>query len=358
MKKTVLLLCGGKSEEHEISLISAKCVLDALDRKLFDPVVVGISRKGVWHLEEETTFFTGEFRADKIKLNESAPTVAIAPFRGSDNRGRLIANGKEVGFDVVFPLLHGPFGEDGTMQGLFDIAGVPYVGSGCGASSNCMDKVMTKTLCAFNDVPVADFVWLSQLSDLGDKADAIRKLGFPVFVKPSRLGSSVGIEKVTHQDQLASAVQMAFKYDSKVLIEKGVSGREIECAVLGNRGGSRVAVAGEIIPSPKIGWYSYEGKYLLEDGAKVVVPADLDAATMKKAQTFAQRVYDILECDGMARVDLFLENGTGRFLLNEVNTIPGFTPISMYPKMWQASGLTYSGLITELLNLALQRVGR
>jgi len=350
--KTVLILCGGRSDEHEISLISAKGILDALDRRLYTPLLVGISKKGTWHLEQEAHFFLGEFRADKIKLNESTPTVTLAPFSNEKKQGTLLCEGKFYTFDIVFPILHGRFGEDGTLQGMLDMIGVPYVGSNCGSSWLCMDKVLTKTLCLRAGIPTAKFTWVESVEGLDKVQNELSHLKYPLFVKPPRQGSSVGVSKVNSPGDLKKAVETALKYDTKALIEEGIKGREIECAVLGLHGRAKVAAPGEIIPSKKIGWYSYEAKYLLSDGAETKVPTDLDAKTTEEIKAFALKAYDCLECSGMARVDLFLEEKTNEIYLNEINTIPGFTPISMYPKMWQASGLSYSELISELLKLA------
>ena len=350
--KTVLILCGGRSDEHEISLISAKGILDALDRKLYQPLLVGISKKGMWHLLREDSFYLGEFRADKIKLNEKSPTVTVSPFANEKKQGTLLCEGKTFAFDVVFPILHGRFGEDGTLQGMLDMIGVPYVGSHCGSSWLCMDKVLTKILCLKSGIPTAKFTWVETLEDLNKVQNELNQLKYPLFVKPPRQGSSVGVSKVNAPSELKKAVETALKYDSKCLIEEGIQGREIECAVLGPHRKAKVALPGEVIPSKKIGWYSYEAKYLLSDGAETKVPADLDAKTTENLKAFALKAFDCLECTGMARVDLFLEESTGKIYLNEINTIPGFTPISMYPKMWQASGISYSELISELLNLA------
>jgi D-alanine-D-alanine ligase len=355
MKKNVLLVCGGRSDEHEISLISAKCVLDAIDRTRFNPLLVGITREGVWHLEDEKNFYTGAFRADQIKLNTEAPTVTIAPYPTPERRGRLQAGGKSFEFDVAFPILHGPFGEDGTIQGLFETMGVPYVGANPGGSWISMDKVLSKMLCRFNGIKVADFVAVASIEELELKKSEIDKMGYPLFVKPSRLGSSVGISKVISASHLIEAVETALKFDRVCLIEQGIKGREIETALLGLNRKARVALPGEIVPNPKIGWYSYDAKYLLDDGAQVVVPARLEPNDITRIQQFVLKVFQVLQIDGMARIDLFLENETGELYLNEANTIPGFTPISMYPKMWQASGLSYQELISELIELAFQR---
>lgn len=354
MKKTVLILCGGRSDEHEISLISAKGILDALERDKFEPIVVGIGKDGVWYFENEKSFYTGEFRADQIRLNTQAPQASITPYL-RNGRGELVVQGKSYAFDCVFPILHGPFGEDGTLQGMLDVIGVPYVGSTCGSSWICMDKALMKTVCERHAIDVSPYVLLRSAGELATQKAKLESFGYPLFVKPCRLGSSVGISKVNTAGELQKAVEMAFKYDDKVLIEKGIKGREVETAVLGLNGSPKVALPGEVIPSPKIGWYSYEAKYLLSDGAQIVIPAKLDEALTRKVQEFSARVFQVLECDGLARVDLFIEEGSNRIFLNEPNTIPGFTPISMYPKMWQASGLSYSSLITELVRLAFAR---
>ncbi len=353
-KKKVLLLCGGRSDEHEISLISAKCILDALDRTQFEPVLVGITKEGTWLLENEKEFYLGEFRADKISLNLSAPKITLAPY-SVNRQGVLLCESKEFKFDVVFPILHGPFGEDGTIQGLFELMNLPFVGAGCQASAMARDKAVTKTLCKFHNIPTTEFIILNSLMELSSKKTEILKMGFPLFIKPARTGSSVGISKVEKASDLNSAIESVFKFDTKCLIEKGLAAREIECAVLGLTQNAKVANPGEILPNPKIGWYTYEAKYLLPDGAETVTPANLSPDQTKAAQDLALRVFQMLECRGMARVDLFLEKATGKFFLNEINTIPGFTPISMYPKMWQSSGMSYQKLITELIQLALLR---
>lgn len=350
--KTLLILCGGRSEEHEISLISAKGILDALDRKLYQPLLVGISKKGVWHLLNEENFFEGEFRADKIKLNEKAPAITLAPFTNEKRQGTLLCSGKTHLFDVVFPILHGRFGEDGTLQGMLDMMNVPYVGSNCGSSGLCMDKILTKTLCLKAGIPTAKFTWVESVEDLSKVASDLNELKYPLFVKPPRQGSSIGVSKVNTPQDLKAAVETALKYDTKCLIEEGIRGREIECAVLGHPKQAKVATPGEIIPSKKVGWYSFEAKYLLADGAETKVPTDLDVQTTERIKNFALKAFNCLECSGMARVDLFLEESTQNIYLNEINTIPGFTPISMYPKMWQASGLSYSALVSELIYLA------
>ncbi len=354
-KKQVLVLCGGKSDEHEISLISAKYILDALDRSKFEPIVVGIAKDGTWHLHNEKSFYKGEVRADKISLNTDGPRVWLAPYR-ENGKAWLQAEGKKVSYDVAFPVLHGPFGEDGTIQGLFEIVDVPYVGANCGVSWIGMDKNLAKSLCKFHHIPAADFVSVKRLEELEPKLPEVRKLGLPVFVKPAKMGSSVGITKVKDWNQLTDAVKTALRFDNCCLIEKAVVGRELECAVLGLAASPRASLPGEVIVSKKAEFYSYDAKYLSQDSAEIVIPAKLDPPQVKAVQEFCKRVYTTLEVDGMARVDLFLLPN-GEIYLNEINTIPGFTPISMYPKMWKASGLEYPELLTELLSLAFQRKG-
>ena len=261
--KTVLILCGGRSAEHEISLISAKGIIDALDRTQFKVCVVGIAKDGSWYWEKPDSFFVGECRADKIELNTQAPPVALVPYTSPEGRGQLLVNGEVHAFDVVFPILHGQFGEDGTVQGMLDFIGVPYVGSHCSSSLLCMDKVWMKTVCSQNAVPVADYVWLRAPEELERHRAAISKLGLPLFVKPASQGSSVGITKVTDLSELPKAIRFALEHDEKCLIERGLKGKEIECGVLGRRSQPQASELGEIIPNPTIGWYSYEAKYLL-----------------------------------------------------------------------------------------------
>lgn len=352
MSQTVLILCGGKSQEHEVSLISAQCILEALDRKKFTPLLVGISKKGQWFLEEEESFFIGKLKADEIKLNENRPEVSVSPFLSESGRGQLLCEGQKLLFDVAFPILHGPFGEDGTIQGLFEVLGVPYVGSRCSSSAICMDKVLTKQVASLAGISVVDSVVLRSLTDLAKHSDEIAKLGFPLFVKPARMGSSVGVSKVKQASELHPAVKKALDIDSKVLIEKGIEGREIECAVLGSDEEAQVAAPGEVVPHPEVGWYSYDAKYLMTEGAKVVIPAPLPQEKLRELKHCALEVFKALECSGLARIDFFVEHHTQKIFLNEVNTMPGFTPISMYPKMWQASGKAYSDLLTEVIDFA------
>jgi D-alanine-D-alanine ligase len=357
--KNVLILCGGRSAEHEISLISAKGILDALDRTQYQPCLVGIAKDGTWYWQDEKDYYQGEFIADKIRLNENRPTVTLAPYLTKGREGVLeVSGGKRVEFDVVFPILHGQYGEDGTLQGMLDMIGIPYVGSRCGASWVCMDKWLTKTLCEKNGIPVADYVGLRRGESVDARLSEIEKMGYPVFVKPSCQGSSIGITKVKTRAELKPAVENALKYDRICLVERAIVGRELECAVMGLHDNPKSSLPGEILVSAKAEWYSYEAKYLGGELARTETPAKLDAPLTLKVQRFAENVFKVLECDGMARVDLLLETATGKLYLNEPNTLPGFTPISMYPKMWEASGLPYPQLISRLIDLAFEREER
>ena len=348
----VLILCGGQSDEHEISLISAHGILAALDRSRFLPLVVGISKTGRWHFCDPAQFTLGAVRADEIRLDETAPEALLSPAAPA-NRGRLVVDGEAQDFDVVFPILHGPNGEDGTIQGLCEILGVPYVGADVAASANCMDKERAKTLAAAAGIPVAPWVTLTSGDQLTARRKAIEALAAPWFVKPARAGSSVGVHRIEQWNDLAAALEDALRFDDKVLIEQGLAGRELECAVLGLHGHPEVSLPGEIIVSPAAEFYSYDAKYLLADAARTEAPARLSVEETHAVQTLAADAVRCLEVDGMARVDMFL-TATG-VVLNEVNTIPGFTPISMYPKMWEASGLAYDRLISRLLELAFER---
>lgn len=350
-KLRVALLFGGKSAEHEISLISARNIFQAMDRKKYDVAVIAIDKQGRWHFDENARLLRGaaaaaiDFTGAPRNLASVQPGASAAPIvrGGSTSLGPV---------DVVFPVLHGPFGEDGTVQGLLKSAGVPFVGAGVLGSAVGMDKDVMKRLLRDARIPIADFVVFHRAD-----RDAIRfgkiknTLGLPLFVKPANLGSSVGISKVARKNEFAAAVRKAFRYDRKIIIEAGIAGREIECSVLGNDR-PIASLPGEIVVQRD--FYSYDAKYLDDSGARLEVPAKLPAPAVKTIQRLALQTYRALCCEGMARVDFFLRPD-GQVLVNEINTIPGFTAISMYPKMWQASGLSYSRLIDRLIRLALER---
>jgi D-alanine-D-alanine ligase len=319
MKLRVAVLSGGRSGEHEISLRSAESIIKAMDPSKYEVHRILITKEGRWEPR------------------------AISPDPGGNPD-----------IDVVFPVLHGTFGEDGTVQGLLELANLPYVGAGVLASAVSMDKEVMKRLCAEQGLPVAEYVTLyrDQIHAGAVDLDAIcRKFPFPMFVKPANLGSSVGISKAKTRDELKSAIELAARFDRKILVERGIAGREFECSVLGNQS-PKAAIPCEILPSRE--FYDYEDKYILGT-SKTVLPADLTSEQTKQMQQLAVAGYRAVECEGMARVDFLMEATTGKFFINEINTIPGFTSISMYPKMWEAAGLPYAQLIDRLIELALER---
>lgn len=359
-KIRVAVIYGGRSAEHEISLRSATSVIKNLDPARFDVVPVGIDKQGRW-LSNDVSLLEYD-AAGMLSLPHTDQEVILPPYNAAELLPTL-HEGPRRPFDVIFPVLHGPLGEDGTIQGLFELANVPYVGPGVLCSAVAMDKDVAKRLVAAEGVNTPAFYalthgqWLANKNMFLDKVST--HLGFPVFVKPANLGSSVGIHKVKSADQLNAALLDAFQYDTKVLIEKGIDAREIEFAVLENPdelGAPLVSIAGEIIPTHE--FYSYEAKYLDENGAHLVVPADLTAEQVRQGQELARRAFTALNGEGMMRVDLFLDRKTGEFLFNEANTIPGFTSISMYPKLWEASGVPYTHLLTQLIELAMARFQR
>jgi D-alanine-D-alanine ligase len=303
MKKNILILCGGVSPEHEISLISTKGILDALDRTKYTPVIVGISKTGVWHLETENNFYTGDFIADKIKLNMSTPTVSLKPYKNENKRGELLSQNTKIEFDCIFPMLHGKNGEDGTIQGLFEILGLPYVGCNVESSSVCMDKALTKTICQYQDIRVADYCYVYSAEEFKKYEKEVKKWGLPVFVKPARTGSSVGVYKVKSFDEIEEAITKALKYDEKVLIEKAIVGREIETAVLGNKE-PKVALPGEIVVSSEAEFYSYEAKYILPNAAKTLAPANLTPKQVEKAQNIAKKIFQVLVMEMFVNIEL------------------------------------------------------
>jgi D-alanine-D-alanine ligase len=344
------ILFGGKSAEHEISLLSAKNVIDALDRDRYEPVLIGIDKSGRWVTSEPSRFLLNSTDPKRIALNQAESRgVALVP-QSAGKLTDLDSAGLGQSVDVVFPILHGPLGEDGTIQGLLKLAGVPFVGAGVLGSAVGMDKDVMKRLLRDAGLPVSKFLVFGRGQKPGYDV-VTRALGSPVFVKPANLGSSVGISKAKDRAGFEKAVQEAFRYDRKIIVEESVPGREIECAVLGNDD-PKASIPGEIIPSHE--FYSYAAKYLDEDGARLEIPAKLDAATVKRVQELAVKTFRALDCEGMGRVDFFLTQD-GTLYVNEINTIPGFTKISMYPKLWEASGLGYSALISQLIELAIER---
>ncbi len=314
MKTRVAVLYGGRSGEHEVSLASAESVIAAMAPARYEVTRILIGKDGRWQPR------------------------CLWPEPGANP-----------GIDVVFPVLHGTFGEDGTVQGLLDLADLPYVGAGVLGSAAAMDKDFTKRLCRERGLPVVESIVLS--SDRLDADEACRRFGFPMFVKPANLGSSVGISKPTDRDGLEAALALAARFDRKIIVERAIAGRELECSVLGNRE-PVVSQPCEILPSRE--FYDYEDKYLLGQ-ARTLMPAPLDPVQSDRVRRLAVECFLAVECEGMARVDFLLETATGQVYISEINTIPGFTAISMYPKMWAHCGISYPELIDRLIGLALER---
>lgn len=342
-KIRVGVIFGGRSSEHEVSLLSARSVIDAIDRAKYDVALIGIGKDGRWLGADGERYLLNASDPKRIAI-DVARTKELALKPGSGGVGPV---------DVVFPVLHGPYGEDGSVQGLLRMLDVPFVGPDILGSAVGMDKDVAKRLLRDAGIPVADFLTYGR----GDavRPSVVRKrLGFPVFVKPANQGSSVGVAKAKDARALAKAVREAFRYDDKILVEEAVPGREIEVAVLGNLK-PEASVPGEVVPHHE--FYSYEAKYLDENGAGLAIPARLTAAQAKRVRALAVRVFRVLGLEGMSRVDFFMRKD-GVFVVNEVNTIPGFTKISMYPKLWAATGVPYPKLLDRLIRLALERHAR
>ena len=355
-KTRVVLLCGGKSAEHEVSLQSAKNVVDAIDRERYEVVLIGIDKQGCWHLCDAEDFLLHADDPSRIALKASGEPVALVTGEGGQPALVTLNEHRDLGpVDVVFPVLHGTFGEDGTIQGLLKLADVPFVGAGVLGSAVGMDKDVMKRLLRDAGLPIPKFLVVSRAqADALTFEHALEQVGRPLFVKPANLGSSVGIRKVASREEFDDAVKDAFRYDTKIIVEEAIVGREIECSVLGNEA-PQASLPGEVIPTHE--FYSYEAKYLDEAGARLEMPAKLPDETVRRVQELAVRTFQVLCCEGLARVDFFLKED-GAILVNEINTIPGFTRISMYPKLWEVSGLSYPELIDRLLQLALERFER
>ena len=348
MKQRVAILCGGRSSEHEVSCISAGGVLHAMDRDLFEPIVIGITKSGAWVLVSTSFDFSIKDGVLPV-IPEDAPNVAV------DVTG-LSVNGKSLNIDIVFPLLHGPYGEDGTIQGLLEIIDLPYVGSGVLASAVAMDKSFAKPIFASQGMKVAPGFTATQ-KQWSEDPDAIQKqadlLGYPVFVKPARGGSSRGTSKVKSTSELRAAIIEAHLFDPKVMIEQEIQGMEIECAVLEIDGKPQASIVGKIAFDSKYEFYDFEAKYL-DSTTTIELPApisDFDSEAIRKSAVDA---FIALGCSGLARVDFFLTKNS-EIIINEINTMPGFTATSVFPKMWQATGIGYQEAITHLLQTALSR---
>jgi D-alanine-D-alanine ligase len=356
MRKRVVVLFGGRSAEHEVSCVSARSVVNALDPERYEVISIGVTREGHWQLMPggPPALATGPEPAMPQVAGESGPGIALDQNPGA--RALVAQDGTRTEVDVVFPVMHGPFGEDGSIQGFLEMAGVPYVGAGVLGSAVGMDKAVQKVLFRAAGIPVVECEVVQECEWLEDPSRVEARaghLGYPLFAKPATLGSSVGVTKVHEPGELREALTEAFRYGRKALLERSVEGaREIEVAVLGNDD-PVASVAGEIVPTGHE-FYDYEAKYLDEHGAELLIPARISPEAMEAVQRLAVAAFRAIDCAGMARVDFFMRP-TGEVLVNEVNTIPGFTQISMYPKLWEASGLPYPELVDRLVQLAIER---
>ena len=343
------VLFGGRSGEHEVSLASATSVIRGLDKEKYEAVPIGITKDGRWMVGVGAQKMLPEVlkTGQRVVLPADPNAAALLPLNE--------ARGGALRVDVVFPVLHGTFGEDGTVQGLLDLAGLPYVGAGVLASAVGMDKDVQKRLYQQAGLPVVEFVVVPRSEWEKSRSAVLReiekKFPAPLFVKPATLGSSVGMTKVHAPQELPAAMDAAAEFAQKIIVERAIQGRELEISVLGNED-AKASVPGEIVPHRE--FYDYAAKYL-EEGTQLIIPAKLTAAQVRRLQDYAVRAFRAIECTGMARVDFFLERGTSRVYINEINTIPGFTSISMYPKLWEASGISFRELVDRLIELALQQ---
>lgn len=353
-KLSLAVIFGGQSSEHEVSLMSATSILENLDPEKYLVHQIGITKEGRWLLYEGPV--SGLMDGSWL---ESPASAILSP--DPADHGLLVRRGdgyEKIRLDCVFPALHGRGGEDGSIQGLFQLSGIPYVGCGVRSSAVCMDKAVTHTLLTSADINQAHYLWFYARRYAADP-ETIRnkiqaRLDFPVFVKPANAGSSVGVSKVERPEDLDAAIKKAIREDGKVVVEEGVRGQEVECAVLGQGDGAQASIVGEIGASAQ--FYDYDDKYV-NGTSQLYIPARIDEAVSEKIRETAVRAYRLLGCAGLARVDFFVTEGEHQVVLNEINTLPGFTSISMYPKLWTACGLTYSGLLDRLIELALEKAG-
>lgn len=349
-KLRIAIVFGGRSAEHEVSLQSARNVIESLDRNKYEPVLISIDKEGRWFLNEQAIQLMDAGDPKRIRLSDGGQEVVLTP-NGRASSLLDLKSREDMGkIDVVFPVLHGPYGEDGTIQGLAKLADLPCVGAGILGSAVGMDKDVMKRLLRDAGLPIGRFVTLTPTNrDSYPYHKVAGQLGQVLFVKPANLGSSVGISKVRNENEYNAALDLAFDYDLKVVVEEEIRGREIECAILGNEN-PRASIPGEIVPHTD--FYSYEAKYIDDKGAGLDIPAKLPPHLVKQVQEIAIATFSALECLGLARVDVFLTPDE-RIIVNEINTIPGFTRISMYPKLWELSGVSYTELVDTLIQLAV-----
>lgn len=349
MKRKVGLVFGGRSAEHEVSLVSAKNIYNAIDTKDYDVLLLGISKEGTWYQFANADVFKKNKSLDDVNLSHEDPITLVSvgghPFIFS------LKTYERRQIDCAFPIIHGTMGEDGTLQGLFKVVQLPFVGCDVLASAVGMDKEFMKRLMTESGIKNSKYLTLRK-ENLFKYADVVKHLGTPFFIKPANAGSSVGVHKIKSEDDYINKVGDSFLYDHKVLAEQFNDGQEIECSVLGLNQKAKASLPGQLKVNHE--FYSYEAKYVDAKGAEIIIPAQITDVQIKQIQALAVKTFQILGCDGLARVDFFL-NKNGDILVNEINTLPGFTQISMYPKMWEASGLKYSALITELIQIAFEK---
>ncbi|HPD00822.1 MAG TPA: D-alanine--D-alanine ligase [Acetivibrio sp.] len=364
-RKRVLVIFGGQSSEHEVSRISATSILKNINKEKYEVLTMGITKDGKWlpYNGDIDKIPSGEW--EQIALSENVKSIgtknslldAMVVCNDTDGNidksGKAQVSGKKI--DVVFPVLHGCNGEDGTIQGLFELASVPYVGCGVLGSALGMDKIYAKIMFEKAGIPQADYLYFTRKEISRDVDNVVsrieEKFAYPIFVKPSNAGSSVGVVKAHDKKELEEALNFAARYDRKVLVEEYINGREVECAVLGNDD-PEASTVGEVIPGNE--FYDYRAKYI-DNSSKIKIPADLPEETIEKIRGYAVKAFKALDCCGLARVDFFVHKESGRVYINEINTMPGFTSISMYPMLWEASGVPYGELIERLINLAVER---
>ncbi len=352
-KLTTAILCGGTSPEHEVSMNSARNIYKAIDKTKYDVVVIGVSRSGQWlHLPEDEFMSLSSIESGNVGYPLMLMPGAENPVQYLPTQSAISNPKSAIKIDVVFPIIHGPFGEDGTLQGLLALLGLPFVGPNTLGASVGMDKDFTKRLLRDAGILVAPWVLLRK-HETPDYQAIAEQIGYPMFVKPANMGSSVGVSKAEDLVELKIAIATAFKFDTKVLVEQGLKGREIETAILGNVEDLQVSGVGEIVMEK--GFYDYESKYISPDAAKVVIPAEnISETDVQNIRETALRAFQVLGLEGLSRMDVFLLED-GRVFVNEPNTLPGFTNISMYPKLWMQAGVTYPDLIDKLLTLAIKR---
>jgi len=348
MKKKISIIFGGRSSEHEVSIRSAFNIYKSMDKNLFDIILAGISKQGTWYILSEKNLTESVALIDS-ELNHHTPITMISLY-GKPYILNLTTHEK-ISFDCAFPIIHGTNGEDGTLQGLFKMLNVPFIGCGVLGSALCMDKEYMKIAMSFSGIPNSKFQVLHK-NEKYNFAEISKNLGLPFFIKPANAGSSVGVHKIKTEADFNLKIQDAFQYDHKIIAEEFIQGREIECSVMGLNQSPQAATPGELVIKHE--FYSYEAKYLDDNGAEIIIPAQLTEAQSEKIRQLAVKTYTALSCDGMARVDFFMRPDES-LIVNELNTLPGFTKISMYPMMWQAHGLNYSDLITKLIDLAFKK---